>query len=606
MCGIAGFTGEDPQKIERMTKALLHRGPDGNATSVRNGVSLGHARLAILDPRPEGNQPMLNEGRTIAIVYNGEIFNFGELRKKYDLPAKTRTDTEVLLLLYERMGMSFLPELLGMFAFAIHDARDGSLFLARDPSGIKPLYVMKENGVLHFASESRALMSAARTKPAINVTSLSAYMRLQYVPGPETLCEGIESLPPGTLLTWKNGTEERRVVEPAKHRDQLTEERSNGSACIALMDDVVRDHLVSDKPVGIFLSGGMDSSILLHHMATHTQGQVRTFTVRFSATDAEDGKRFNIDADLAKRTAEHYGTDHHEVTLTAETCRDLYERTARGLDQPNADPVSPALFFMAEEAKKHVDVVLMGAGGDELFGGYPRYRIAKMLHAARFIPAFLRSMGASVAGYPRDVLSLSPGPSLALRLLARTESEVRRYVRGDWFDPHAAADLFERHFAERENADPVQTFMDVDRFTWLVDESLRLSDGVTMASGLECRVPFLDPRMITFARGIPSSRHVTWGRTKAYLKDAYRSTLPPHLYALPKAGFFPPLAKWMRRECGILVESAFDHPRMREYVDTDAVRTLYEEHRSHAAYHFHALSTLMQLRAWFDVVYDAA
>ncbi len=591
--------------MERVVAALRHRGPDGIAVDVTEGATLGHARLAILDPRPEGGQPMWNDRKTVVIVFNGEIFNYRQLKEKFGLQCKTGTDTEVLLHLYDREGIGFVKRLIGMFAFGLYDVEKRTWYVVRDPSGIKPLYVSFPNNELHFASEMRALMAALPEKPNIDLTSLSRYLHLQYVPGPKTLCEGIESLAPGTILIWKDGMTQREALTTPVETPRYRSRSEFREQFPALMDTCVRDHLVSDRPIGIYVSGGMDSSIILHHMANHVSGPVKTFTVRFEATEQEGAARFNTDADLAKRTARHYGTDHTEVLLTAEGFRDLYRDTARALDQPNADTVSPAQVLLSQHAKKSADVVLTGAGGDELFGGYPRYRIAHILHRLRMLPPSVRAAAGRLSGHPADVLRLQPGPDLALRLLSRPEEEVKRIVRGGWYDPRATPSLFAGRFESLNATDPVRAFMEFDRGLWLVDESLRLTDATTMASGVEGRVPFLDPRVIAAAHATPSDWHVGLRHTKTLLKDTYRNILPDHLFTLKKASFYPPLAKWLRREAGPLVEEALEQPRIREYLDTDVIAQLYQEHRGRRGYHLHVLQGVIQLAAWFDTVYDA-
>lgn len=603
MCGIAGIAGSDRSVIETMTRSLVHRGPDGNAIWTGKDASLGHCRLAILDPTPQGDQPMWNDARTVAIVFNGEIYNYRRLRDEEGLRCRTGTDTEVILKLYEKHGMAFVHRLRGMFAFAIHDTRDGSWKLARDAGGIKPLFVAYPEGKLAFASEMRALMGAFTTKPALDTASLSRYLRLQYVPGPRTMCQGIEQLPPGTILHWKDGKETRETFAPVEEAS-VTSPGDFRERFPAVMDDVVKDHLVSDKPVGVFLSGGMDSSIVLHHMCTHATGPVRTFTVRFEATKEEGAARFNADADLAAMTAKHYGTIHTEVLLTARDFLEHYADTARALDQPNADHVSVAQFVLAKEAKKHVDVILTGAGGDELFGGYPRYRIARVLDTFRMVPCSLRSLAGSAFGYPTDVLRMHPGAALAERLLARDPTEGTELARG-WFTPSATTDLFIQRLARLDARDPVRAFMEFDRHLWLVDESLRLGDATTMGSGVEGRVPFVDPRVDAFSLATPSRWHVTNRRTKALLKDTYRDILPEHLFMLKKASFYPPLAKWLRREASPLADTLPDHPRIREFFDHDVVARYVAEHKEKRVYRLHALSSLVQLAHWFNEVYDA-
>lgn len=605
MCGIVGFIGEDQQKIDRMVSMLRHRGPDNQATVVTHGASLGNARLAILDPRPEGHQPMWNDEKTILITYNGEIYNYKKLREQERLDCRTNTDTEVILKLYERHGMTFINRLIGMFAFAIYDTRDRSLHLSRDPSGILPLFLAVPDGKPHFASEMRTLMHALPEKPALNLTSLSQYVRLQYVPGPETMCEGIEFVPAGSVISWKDGKLERRIVLPVIDQPEIRWKEEFKEQLPPLMDEVVKDHLVSDKPVGIFLSGGMDSSILLHHMNNHVHKPIKTFTVRFDVTQKEDATRMNTDAELARRTAAHYGTEHQELFLTAQDYRSAYEDTARSLDQPNADAVSVAQSLLAKKAKQEVDVILTGAGGDELFGGYPRYRIARMLHASRTIPAKLRSILAKLTGHPQDVVAMKPGPELAERLLARPLSEIQLIMHGEWFTPNATSALFADRFAALDTSDPIRTFMEFDRGLWLPDESLRLADAVSLGHGLESRVPFLDPRLIAFSHATPANWHVSLTRTKALLKDTYRPILPDHLFTLKKASFFPPLAKWFRRECGPLVEEMLTSERIAEFFDITVVRQIYDDHRTHRKYGLHTLATLTQLDFWFKTVYDA-
>ncbi len=606
MCGIAGFIGEDREKIERLVTCLKHRGPDGNDIHVGNGVSFGQARLAILDPTPQGNQPMWNEDKTVVITYNGEIYNYRRLKETEHFSCTTGTDTEVILKLYDRYGIGCVQKLLGMFAFGIYDLKTQTLHLARDTGGIKPLYLTYVNGKPHFASEMRALMKVMPVKPAIDLESLSAYMTLQYVPGPKTLCQGIESFPAGTILSWKDGRETRTSFKTIVHEEPpLTTRKAAMESLPGLMQNVVNDHMIADRPIGIFLSGGMDSSVVLHHMAASSAKPVKTFTVRFDATKEEDAARFNRDATLALMTAKHYHTDHEELLLTAEDFRDAYRETAEALDQPNCDSVSVAQYLLAKKAKKKVDVVLSGAGGDELFGGYPRYRIFKIIAALQMIPSSARSAAAKLLGYPPDVLAMKADAVLALRLLGRSEKENRSIARGPWFNQSAALNMMETHFKKVTRLDPVRKMMEVDRSLWLVDESLKLSDAVTMASGLECRVPFVDSRLTEWSLATKTEWHVGFRRTKTLLKDAYRGILPEHLYSLKKASFYPPLAKWLRRECAPLIEDALKNRAIQEYFDVAVLQKIADDHREKKSYGLHVLQAIIQLAAWFDTVYDA-
>lgn len=602
MCGIAGCIGEHPDVIERMTQALWHRGPDGHATYVGQGVSLGHARLAILDPSPAANQPMWSADRRYVIVFNGEIFNYRELAKRRSFTCRTGSDTEVLLHLFAADGAEFLRQVRGMYALAVYDTQARELWLARDCSGIKPLYIRTVKHEMHFASEVRALLQAGASRPELDLEALSLYLHLQYVPRPRTLCQGIHAVEPGTLIRIaSNGKQtissivQDTPVWTAPRRTTLRQ------SLPSYLQQCVDEHLVSDRPVGIFLSGGMDSSILLHHMVQASAQPVRTYTVRFDVSDAEGSARFNRDADLAAKTAKHYGTLHTELLITAEMYRNSFRDCARSLDLPNSDHVSVAQYLLAKRAKKDVDVILCGSGGDELFGGYPRYRISHILQRFGWIPAHLRAAAGRWSGFAPDVCALEPGAALWQRLLARPADEVSRAVQ-DWYTPNAINTHFDQWFTM--GVDPIRTAMEADRQTWLIDESLKLVDGTTMASGVEARVPFLDTRLIETIRHTPGHWHLNMHRTKTLLKEAYRDLLPTHLYTLEKASFYPPVAKWLRRECAPLVEEALENELVQKMFKIEHLRSCWNAHREKRGYHLHLLMNIVQIAAWFDEVFD--
>lgn len=598
MCGIAGCIGEHEGTIARMTQALVHRGPDGHATYVGHGVSLGHARLAILDPSPAANQPMWDNERQVVIVFNGEIFNYREIAKARGFTCRTGSDTEVLLHLFKADGANFLQSVRGMYALAIYDTRSRELWLARDPSGIKPLYTRVIGNEWYFASEVRSLLQASTSKPEINYDALSLYMHLQYIPRPHTLCVGISSVEPGTLIHIQNNT---ASVQKLTNIPTPWKAKSKADLMTNLpqyMQECVSEHLVSDKPVGIFLSGGMDSSILLHHMAQVVSTPIRTYTARFAATAAEGAARFNADADLARLTSQAYNTLHTEVLITAETYQQAFRACVGALDQPNSDHVSIAQYLLAQAAKPHTDVILTGAGGDELFGGYPRYRIAKILQSFQWVPPSLRRLAATIGGFPPDVSSSQPGPALWARLLGQPADAIHTFAKS-WYQPNILQGHFEPYFTPQ---DAVRQAMEVDRHTWLIDESLKLTDGTTMASGVEARVPFLDQRLIGLVCNTPGDWHVNLRRTKTLLKDTYRPLLPPHLYTLPKASFYPPMAKWIRRETRPIIDQALAHPWIQELFDTNVLQKQFQDHIERRGYHLHSLFGIAVLAAWYDEV----
>jgi len=606
VCGIAGFIGEDQDLIERMTNALRNRGPDGFGVSVREGVSLGSARLAILDPRPEGNQPMWNDDQSVGIVFNGEIFNFKELRTNHGLQCKTNTDTEVILRLYEKEGIDMVKKLRGMFSFGIYDTRSKTLHVARDPSGITPLFYTMIANQFHFASETKALLRAYDQKPPINPTALSLYCRFQYLPRPFTLLPDIKAVEPGSLLIvqgnnvtmkqWNNESYDYGRLSANEFKKEFP----------GLMQQVVTDHLISDRPLGLFLSGGLDSSICLHHMQQAGHKPIKTFTARFEVE--EQSEKFNRDADLARETAKHYGTDHHELTVTATMYRDAYKDCAAALDQPNANVTAVTQYLLAKFAKQQVDVVLTGNGGDELFGGYPRYRIVHLLTMLRAMPAGARAFIARLAGLPPDVLRMEPGDALMERLNNQSIEQWESLVKGTWFDASATSKWVQERYAPLATLPPLAAAMEYNRLSWLTDEALRMTDGTSLGSGLEARVPLLDQRVIQIAHQTRPQDHVSLFQTKRLLRETYQTLsgvegLPSHLFNVPKSGFFTPLAKWFRRECKSLIDEMLESEHLAPYFDLEAVRKVAAQHHTGEKYSLHTLAMLTQLHCWFETVY---
>jgi asparagine synthase (glutamine-hydrolysing) len=546
---------------------------------------------------------MWNESHTVAILFNGEIYNFRELRERHGLTCRTGTDTEVLLQLYERLGLACLQELRGMFALALFEASTGTWHLARDPQGIKPLYLAEAEGRLFFASEARALARALPQRPPVSEAALSCFLRLQYVPSPHTIFTGVRPLAPGTCETWQQGRCVARCSFVTAVEVPSLVHRQEALAYVPqLLEAAVREHLVSDRPIGLFLSGGLDSSILLHHMAAATDRPIQTFTVRFEARDDESSERVNADADLAAQTAAHYGTQHTELLLTAADFCGAYAETVLALDQPNADLVAVAQLLLAKRAKAAgVDVILTGVGGDELFGGYHRYRITTVLSRLRRVPPWLRSTAARLCGQPADVAALDPGPDLWERLVAQSPEVCAPMVRGSWFQPQAVHPYFQAAFEMHQQSDSVRQAMEVDRTTWLIDELLKLADGTTMKASVEGRVPFLDARVIAAMRATPARWHVTERATKTLLREAYQSRLPAHLFRLKKASFYLPLAKWFRREAGRLLDEALETPEIRTLFSLEMLEQYRREHLEHRAYRLHQLHGVVQLAAWLRV-----
>jgi len=535
MCGIAGLVGVDPasDEIERMTERLAHRGPDASGVWRGKGVALGHRRLAILDLRPAGNQPM--HLGPLALTYNGEIYNFRTLRAELPGPFYTKTDTEVLLRLFAREGAAALPRLHGMFAFALWDARSGTLFAARDRLGIKPLFYRElPGGGLAVASEIKALLALG---PAETDTgALSDFFTYRYVPTPKTIYRGIRKLPAGHTLSWHEGhvqlarwwwpeaSTQRR--DPDAAREELG----------ALLSEAVRSHTVSDVPVGVFLSGGLDSTSVVACLE-----QPRTFSVGFDAASYDE-------LPFARRVASHFATDHHEARVDSLDVEEALEASVAMLDEPFGDSSAWATFVVSRQARKHVGVALSGDGGDETFAGYGWYakwfrygssRAAAL--AAAMLPPF-SALGRSLArrGAPPLARYASlVGPFTAAQKRALLAPEIAGAVEDELW-------AWRAHW--REELPPLQRMQWLDLHTFLPDDILVKVDRASMAASLEVRPPLLDHRLVEFALSLHPDLLRREGAGKQLLRDWLRPQVPAEVLTRPKRGFSMPVRHWLSAE----------------------------------------------------------
>lgn len=603
MCGICGCTAVNKTAVSAMVSALGHRGPDAQNTWVQHGVSFGHTRLAILDPTPAGVQPMHSTSGNTTIVFNGEIYNFKALIQQFNLQVTTRTDTEVLLALYEKIGIECIQYLRGMFAFALFDHVKNTVYLARDPHGLKPLYYTQQGSILYFASETKALLKALPNRPSINAEALSLYVRHRYVPCPHTLLNGVYSARPGEVLQWSNGALKTLQVyrsHPNKPYSPVTPQGIKN-----VLQESVAAHLVSDKPIGLFLSGGLDSSICLYHMREAGVTNIKTFTVRFAIEPGEGEEKFNADATIAKRTAGLFETDHTEITITAKDCAAAYAEAAYFLDQPNANPTAVVQYLLSKKAKQAVDVVLTGIGGDELFGGYGHYRIARILQLLQWVPPAMRSSIGSLFGKSSDLWQTALGAPFIERMRIMPANKANALLAGDWFADSMNTQNIQQHYAAIKSHNTVHAIMEYDRLGWLADEALHLADASTMGAGLEARTPFLDTNVLALAHTINPAKHSTLKTTKALLRNAYADVLPVEVVQLRKAGFFPPFAKWVRRDCKPLLDEALESTYLESYFNKSAMQSLAAKHHTGEQYAFHELTMLIQLHYWFKEIYNA-
>lgn len=610
MCAINGFNFKDEALIKKMNATTAHRGPDGTGVFLDNAISLGHDRLSILDLSDVASQPMKSADGRLVIVFNGEIYNYRELKAelKGDYPFRTTSDTEVILAAYAKWGKECVKKFNGIFAFAIWDAAKQELFLARDHAGVKPLYYFHDPSTssgqvrLIFSSEIKAIL--AHDVPRVpSREAMNFYFHLYYVPEPLTMFQGIMKLPAASRAILKDGKFLiEKYWEVTDFSDLLSRDEAKREIR-RLFDDSVKHQLISDRPVGVFLSGGMDSTAVLGSVVA-AAGKAETFSVGFDV--GVEREKFNADAMLAKQTAAHYGATHHELIIGARDIGDNLERIAWHLDEPNFNPTAGAIYLLSKMAKEKVAVVLGGDGGDELFGGYPRYWYSRLISVFQRLPfnsALARLFGRSSA----QKLRLPPDASRIAAFLAEKEKNVAGVLAKELSDSTAIPRHFaEWYFVSAEPRDFEKRFMNIDRQSWLVDESLMRTDKMTMSHGLEARVPILDYRLVEFAAKIPTSwKFSLIGQTgtrfqgKRIWREAIADYLPPHVLHEQKRGWFTPMAKWMRGELkekarGILAELP------EEYFNRDEALRMFDAHVASERYNLNMLWALVMWELWYE------
>jgi asparagine synthase (glutamine-hydrolysing) len=621
MCGIVGIVSLDPRgqvdpgRVAAMRDVLHHRGPDGAGIFVDGAVGLGHRRLSIVDVAG-GHQPMANEDGRAWIVFNGEIYNHAALRPGLEAKGhlyRTRSDTETILHLYEEEGERCVERLQGMFAFALWDRALGRLLLARDRLGIKPLYYAVSDGELIFASEIKAILHAG-LRARLNEAALPELLATRLVAGEETLFRGVRKLMPGHTLTWTagQGLRPRRYWQlPAPGPGSTAGIRHQAQDLRERLRESVRSHLMSDVPLGLFLSGGLDSSGLLALMAPLVPDRVRTFAVGFDEPGANE-------LAYARMAAQAAGSEHREVTVSPREFWEALPRLVWHEDEPLAFPSSIPLYFVSRLARDHVKVVLTGEGADELFLGYNRYRVTAWNERLgrpywRLAPpALQRAVGGGVRRLPRSLrryaersfLALPPGPrSLFYDNFAVFSEPWQRRLMAEpaASDPYAAA-LACYEGAAGGAADRMSR---ADLQTYLV-RLLMKQDQMSMAASIESRVPYLDHALVEHAVALPSGVKLDALTTKAILRRALRGVVPGPILSRRKMGFPVPVSRWLRGEYWPLVEDLVLGPRAaaRRLFQPATLRRLAEEHRAGAADHGDRLWLLLNLEVWHRVFLD--
>lgn len=620
MCGIAGIVGPGArarvQAMREMRELIVHRGPDSPGEYVDDGAALGVRRLRVID-LATGDQPIHNEDRTVWIVFNGELYNFRELRN--ELAAKghtfaTKTDTEVIVHLYEDFGDRFVERIDGMFAVAVWDTKTATLILARDRMGKKPLLYAEQAGELIFASEHAALLAGLRERPGVDPQAVRRYLRFGYVPAPTDAFQGVRKLLPAHVLTWHAGRSSiRRYWTLPTPATSKVSEADAVDELRALLRRSVERRLVADVPIGAFLSGGVDSSAVVATMASLTK-TVKTFTISFDESEFSEAR-------YARQVAEQFGTEHHEFIVRPQAL-EVLPLLVKHYGEPYADSSAIPTYYLSKLTREHVTVALNGDGGDEAFAGYERYYAARVASALDAIPmALRRPVLATIAGAIPDSLSPRSTARRARRFLqAAALDPAERYLR--WvgvFDASQLGGLLAADFASATQpaedallsngahaSDPALVAQLHDIAHYLPDDLLVKVDIASMANSLEVRSPFLDRELVEFAVRLPMSLKIRGSNRKYLLKKAFDGILPAESLYRRKQGFGVPIGEWFRGELRSLAEDTILSERAlaRGYFRREPLTALVRDHTEGRADHTHRLWALLMLELWHTEFVD--
>ena len=621
MCGIAGFVNSDSHRDEREERAILdrmcrviaHRGPDDQGMLVKDQAALGIRRLSIID-LAGGHQPMSGCDPALTTVFNGEIYNFRELQN--ELAARghsfqTHSDTEAIVHAYEEYGARCVDHLRGMFAFAIWDAKRRELFIARDRAGKKPLYYTRtQHGTLIFGSELKSLREHPEFQGEMSMEALDAYLTFGYVPDPLTIFRDIHKLPPGHHLTFKDGRVRVEQYWDFPYQEEQQQPARADDDCLAelrnLLDEAVRVRLVADVPLGAFLSGGIDSSVVVGLMARHATQPVKTFSIGFHEDRYDELK-------YARIAARKFGTDHHEFIVTPDIC-EIVDELVWHFDEPFADSSAIPTYVVSKLAREHVKVVLSGDGGDELFGGYTRYALDRKRSGFARLPRALREGVMQPIGrvLPHGAWGRNYIHNVALEPIDRYIEDISifsglnktRLYTSDFrqqLGRSNAAMRFTEYARHARCGDQLDRLLYLDSKTYLPGDILTKVDRMSMAASLDTRVPLLDHKLIEFVcTRIPAAMKMKGLETKYILKQAARDLVPLEIINRPKQGFGIPIDQWINEQLRERVRGTLTEPRtmQRGYVEPRYVNLLLDEHERGRRDHATELWALFMLELW--------
>ena len=630
MCGICGIlridssaTAVENKLIDRMTDSLAHRGPDDRGIWSDSLITLGSRRLSVIDLSSAGHMPMSNEDQTVQIVYNGEVYNFQELKEQFALVERghvfrSRTDTEVLLHLYEELGIEMVNHLNGMYAIAIWDSRLQTLYLIRDHAGIKPLFYQRDNQYFRFGSEIKAILADCRVRRRPSLQALHDFLTFDYVPGPQTAFEDIYEVPPGHWMKvdWEGRVDVRRYWDVSWEVDESIDEISASHRALDLMDQAIRRQLVADVPVGVMLSGGMDSSTIVALMHRHISEPIHTFSVGF------EDQSFN-ELPYARIVAKQFGAVQREVVVTPQTVRELLPVYLNFIDEPYADGSAIPTYCVSQIAAKEVVVLLSGEGGDEIFAGYETYAAYQAAKWFKRLPRWVRQMVIApiVNGLPTSDKKLS------------LEFKMKRFLGGQDLSPAQAhlwwrivfseaqkLELYsdrvreqltvapsERFFIEEFNRvqtkEPLSRIMQIDASIFLPDDLMIKNDRMSMAHSLEARVPMTDTNLIRFMAQVPARLKMPRLRKKNIMRRAMQDILPVEILNKKKVGLEMPYSRWFKNELKDLLVQYLGPTRIAErgLFKPQSVQAVVDEHIMGRRDNGRALWGLLNYMVWLDL-----
>ena len=621
MCGICGIVYRDPERpvdkriLQEMSSKIVHRGPDDEGFYVHKNLGMAARRLSIIDIAG-GHQPIYNEDELIVTVYNGEIYNFLELKKNLNVKGhtfKTNTDTEILVHLYEEYGTKLLDHLNGMFAFAIYDRKHRQLLLARDRLGIKPLYYIDGKDWLLFGSEIKSFLAFPEFNPGLDFEALHHFLTFRFVHAPMTIFKEVKKMPPGFFMEYHPGQEN---PEPVQYWD-ITFDRNekawsgpeSSTAVRDLLHDAVKIRLMSEVPLGVMLSGGVDSSAIVSGIKKAIQEDISTFTITYE----EEGE--HNEGEFAKITAGEFQTDHHEIKVRLDDFIENLQRMIYFMDEPLADPAAIPIYDLCRFSKQFVTVLLSGVGGDELFGGYDVYREAVYSAYLGYIPRFVWNM------IVLPLYGLMPDGTVGKNFTQRVNKPIEDVFLGSsviygGFSERDKAILYNDEFARQQSAfnshdvvretlrgvsraSRLHKMIYVDTKHWLADSHLIMMDKMSMANSIELRTPLLDHRLVELAAALPESSKVNLLRSKILFKDAFKPEVPKEIIERPKRGFSTPIHVWLKHAESELSEILLSQRGIaRDIFKKEEIVKLLDRHKQGRADYSASLFTLLVLNVW--------